>query len=185
MEDHQIIELYAARSEQAIAETDAKYGGYCLSIANRILAVPEDAEETVNDTYLAAWKAIPPDYPPLLSLYLGKITRNLSIDRWRTLTAEKRGGTEFDLCLEELENSLFGKNDPEQAAIQKEMISSLNRFLRKLPEVERKIFLCRYWYLDSIQEISKNFGFSQTNVTTLLYRTRRRLRRQLEREGFL
>ncbi len=185
MEDQQIIDLYFQRSEQAIAETDVKYGNYCFSIAYKILANREDSEESVSDTYMAAWDAMPPRKPPLLAAFLGRLTRNISIDRWRSRSAEKRGGGEFVLCLEELANCASGEPGVEQKAIMKEVVALLNRFLQDLPEMERKIFLCRYWYVDSVQDISRDFGFSQTKITTMLYRTRNKLRRELQKEGLL
>lgn len=185
MEDNQIINLYFRRSENAIMETDAKYGRFCLHIAERILVNREDSEETVNDTYLAAWNAIPPNRPPVLQAFLGRITRQLSIDRWRGKNAAKRGRDAVTLCLEELEGAVSGKANPEQEVFQKEIVSSLNRFLKQEPAAERNVFICRYWYLDSIPEIAQAFGFSRTKVTTMLYRTRKRLRSQLEKEGLL
>ena len=185
MEDNQIIDLYFQRSEQAIEQTDAKYGSYCFRIAYQILTNREDAEESVNDTYLAAWDAMPPHRPPLLSAFLGRITRNLSIDRWRSQNAEKRGKGEFPLCLDELAGCVSGEPGIEQKEIAKETVALLNRFLLERPETERMVFLCRYWYMDSVQEISEAFGFSQTKVTTMLYRTRNKLRKALEKEGLL
>lgn len=185
MEDHQILDLYFQRSEQAIQETDTKYGNYCFRIAYQILASREDAQESVSDTYLAAWNAIPPKRPPLLSAFLGKITRNVSIDRWRTRSAYKRGGGEFSLCLEELTNCTSGQPSVEDQQIQKEVVQTLNVFLKQLPETERKVFVCRYWYMDSIRDISEDFGISQTRVTTMLHRTREKLQKQLKKEGLL
>lgn len=185
MDDAQILALYFERSEKAISQTAMKYGNYCYRIAYQILANREDAEESVNDTYMEAWNAIPPNRPPVLSAYLGKIVRNISIDRWRSENAEKRGGGEFPLCLEELENCVSGKGDAAQEEIRQETVAALNRFLRKQPEIDRKVFLRRYWYLDSVSEIAERFGFSRTKVTTMLYRTRKKLHKQLEREGLL
>lgn len=185
MEDSQILALYFARSENAISQTALKYGNYCFHIAYQILANREDAEESVNDTYMEAWNGIPPSRPPVLSAYLGKIVRNISIDRWRAGNAEKRGGGEFPLCLEELANCVSGKADIAQEEMMRETVAALNRFLRNQPKTDRKVFLRRYWYLDSVSEIAETFGFSRTKVTTMLYRTRKKLRRQLEREGLL
>lgn len=185
MEDNQIINLYFQRSENAIAQTDAKYGRFCLHIAERILANREDSEEAVNDTYLAAWNAIPPNRPPVLQAFLGRITRQLSIDRWRGKNTAKRGRDAVTLCLEELESTVSGETNPEQEMLQKEIVAALNRFLMNLPAPERNVFVCRYWYMDSIAEIAQAFGFTRTKVTTMLYRTRQRLRNQLEKEGLL
>ena len=184
MEDRAIIGLYWSRSESAIAETDQKYGPYCYSIAHNILSSPEDAEECVNDTYLAAWRTIPPKKPAVLSTFLGKITRRLSIDRWRSRTAYKRGSGELPLALEEL-GECAGGETPEAALQRRELALRFNSFLSTLPETERSVFLCRYWYLDSVGKISETFGFSQSKVSTMLHRTRKKLRTVLEKEGYL
>lgn len=184
MEDNGIIELYFSRSEQAIAETDRKYGGFCYSIAYNILFNREDSEESVSDTYLSAWNAIPPTRPGILSSFLGKITRNLSLDKWRRRTASKRGGGEVPLALEELEQCVSDGETPERAYERKELEVSINRFLDLLPPTERNVFLCRYWYLDSIGEIAETFGFTMAKVNSMLRRTREKLRRQLEKEGY-
>lgn len=184
MEDNGIIELYFSRSEQAIAETDRKYGGFCYSIAYNILFNREDSEESVSDTYLSAWNAIPPTRPGILSSFLGKITRNLSLDKWRCRTAAKRGGGEVPLALEELEQCVSDDETPERAYERKELEVSINRFLDRLPPTERNVFLCRYWYLDSIGEIAETFGFTMAKVNSMLRRTREKLRRHLEKEGY-
>ena len=185
MEDQQIISLFFQRSEQAIVETDRKYGGYCFRIAYNILSNRQDSEESVSDTYLRAWHLIPPKKPAPLSAFLGRITRTISIDRWRRRSADKRGGGEFPLCLDELESCVSGKTDMEQQQMAKEAVAMLNRFLQKLPEAERNVFLRRYWYMDSVQQISERYGFTQTKVSTMLSRTRQKLRTKLEQEGLL
>lgn len=185
MDDKSIVELYWNRSEAAITETDAKYGGYCYSIAYNILTNREDAEESVSDTYMAAWRAMPPKKPAILSTFLGKITRRLSIDRWRTRSACKRGGGEMPLALEELGDCVAGGEDVQKELERKELALSFNRFLTTLPETERSLFLCRYWYLDSIGKIAEDFGFSQSKVASTLHRTRKKLRAQLEKEGYV
>lgn len=184
MEDDQIVALYFDRSEQAILETDAKYGGYCYSIAYNILTNREDSEESVSDTYMAAWKAMPPRHPSILATFLGKITRHISIDRWRSRSAYKRGGGEIVLALEELGDCVSGAESPEQVYLRKEQVVAVNRFLGNLPETERSVFLCRYWYLDSVADIAEYFGFTQSKVTAMLHRTRKKLRRTLEKEGY-
>lgn len=184
MEDNAIIDLYFKRSEQAIAETDLKYGGYCYSIAYNILSNRENSEESVSDTYLAAWNTIPPSCPNFLKAFLGKLIRNISIDRWRKSNAKKRGGGEIILALEELENCV-DVHSTESEFEQKELTRVLNQFLLSLPETDRNIFLCRYWYLDSIQTISEYSGFTQSKVTSMLYRMRGKLRKSLSEEGYL
>ena len=185
MEDHQIIALYFRRSEDAIAETDQKYGRYCYSIAYNILTNREDAEESVSDTYLAAWKAMPPKKPTVLSTFLGRITRNLSIDRWRTRGAQKRGGGELPLALHELEECVAGGRSPEEICEARQLVALYNQFLEALPEIQRQVFLCRYWYLYSTAAIAAATGFSDTKVRTMLMRTRKKLRTFLEKEGIL
>lgn len=185
MDDQGIIDLYFQRSEDAISETDRKYGGYCYSIAYNILTNNEDAEESVSDTYLAAWNAMPPRRPSILATFLGKITRHLSIDRWRSRNAAKRGGGEIILALEELGECTSDGQTVEQAYQRKQLAAVCNRFLESLPETERKVFLCRYWYLDSIPDIEAYFGFSDSKVKSMLHRTRGKLRAVLEKEGLL
>lgn len=183
MEDQKIIDLYWQRSEQAIAETDAKYGGYCYTIAYNILSNREDSEESVSDTYLSAWRAMPPRRPGILAAFLGKITRHISIDRWRRRNAEKRGGGEMVLALEELESCLSDGVSTEDVLQKKELAVRINRFLDALPETERNVFLCRYWYVDPVKDIADTFGFSVGKVNSMLFRTREKLRRALEKEG--
>ena len=184
MEDKQIVSLYWARSEAALKETSSKYGNYLSNIAYNILADQEDAQECVNDTYHDAWNAIPPHRPSVLSTFLGKITRRISIDRWRKRMADKRGGGEFPCALDELENCVSGYDNIENEIERQELVKTLNDFLATLSTTERRVFLCRYWYMDSIQDISRQFGFSQSKVTSMLHRTRGKLRTVLEKEGY-
>ena len=184
-EDQKIIDLYWNRSENAITETAVKYGRYCTSIAYGILKSREDAQECVSDAYLTAWNAIPPRRPADLGTYLGKITRNLSIDRLRTRNRDKRGGGEIPLALEELEEVVVGSDSPENEAIRKELAASMNRFLRELTVQERYVFVRRYWYLDSMADIAKNTGFSGSKVASMLLRLRGRLKKQLIKEELL
>lgn len=185
MEDEKIIELFWNRSESAISETAQKYGNYCYSIAYNILTNSEDAEESVSDTYMAAWKAMPPRRPSILATFLGKITRHLSIDRWRSRNRYKRGGGEIVLALEELEDCIADSQTVEMALERKQLAVVFNRFLDSLPETERRVFLCRYWYLDPIADIAGYYGFSVSKVTSMLHRTRKKLRTTLEKEGLL
>lgn len=185
MDDQKIIDLYWSRSESAISESNRKYGKYCYSIAYNILTNNEDAEECVSDTYMAAWKAMPPQRPSILATFLGKITRNLSIDCWRSRSRYKRGGGEIILALEELEECVSDSQTVEKAYEQKLIALVFNRFLESLQETERQIFLCRYWYLDSIADIANYYGFSNSKVTSMLYRTRKKLRAVLKKEDLL
>ena len=163
MEDQQIVDLYFSRNEDAIVQTDRKYGRYCFAIANNILTNEEDAEESVSDTYMAAWKAMPPSRPAVLSTFLGKLTRRISIDRWRARSAYKRGGGEITLALEELKDCASVAPTPEEDYQRKELVRAYIRFLDGLSVTDRRVFLRRYWYLDSVEEIARQFGFSQTH----------------------
>lgn len=183
MEDQGIVELFYDRSEQAIVETDKKYGGYCYTIAYNILASREDSEESVSDTYFSAWNTIPPRKPTLLQAFLGKITRHISIDRWRKQSAQKRGGKELTLALEEL-GECVDTRGMEAEITHRELSRVLNGFLASLSETERNVFLCRYWYMDTIETIAKITGFSQSKVTSMLHRSRGKLRTKLAEEGY-
>lgn len=185
MEDTQIVNLFFSRSEEAIRETDQKYGNFCFKIAWNILENREDAEESVSDTYLSAWRSIPPTRPNQLSAFLAKITRHISLDRWRRRCAEKRGGGEADLALEELEECVAASAATENAAMAKELRAALNQFLETLPTKERILFVSRYWYLRPIKEIAEKTGLSISNVKTQLCRTRKKLRFFLEKEELL
>lgn len=184
MDDKSIVDLYFSRSEEAISRTDQKYGRFCYSIAYNILTSNEDAEESVSDTYMAAWNTIPPRRPSVLAAFLGKITRHIAIDRWRERSASKRGGGEVTLALEELENCVAGTQNVETELERKEIIRTYVKFLDALPITERRVFLCRYWYVESIETIADKFGFSQSKVKTMLHRTRTKLRGQLAKEGY-
>lgn len=185
MEDKSIVDLYWQRNEQAISETQNKYGNYCYSIAYNILHNSEDAEESVNDTYNDAWNSMPPHRPSILSTFLGKITRRISIDKLKYRTAVKRKGDVVPLVLEELEECIHGSHDVELQAQHHELISVIQRFLSELPKTERRVFLLRYWYIESIQAISEKYGFSQSKVLSMLYRIRKKLRKLLEKEGYM
>lgn len=184
MEDNAIIDLYFDRSERAISETSKKYGKYCYHIAYRILSSLEDSEESVNDTFLAAWNAIPPKRPDLLSAFLGRITRNISLDKWKNRSRQKRGGGQVPLALEELTECIPGGEDPEAVCQKRELLCAITRFLKGLPESERSVFVLRYYHLRSIQEIAEQMGFTPSKVSSMLHRTRARLHSQLEKEGF-
>ena len=185
MEDQKIISLYFDRKEQAITETDRKYGGYCYSIANGILKNSEDSRETVSDAYLAAWKTIPPEKPRLLKAFLGRITRNISLNRWTARTAERRGKGEIPLALEELSEVVAAGPTTEEAYDAIELRNALGCFVGQLNQAEKQVFLCRYWFLESNREIAARFGFSESKVGTMLCRTRKKLKQYLLQEGLL
>ena len=183
MEDEAIIALYWQRSEEAIIQTDRKYGRYCRSIAFNILENDDDTDECLNDTYLKAWNIIPPKRPTFLSALLAKITRNLALDRQKFSRAEKRGGGQIPLVLEELADCVPGGTDAEEMLKNKEITALLNRFLSSLPQRTREVFMLRYWYLCPIRQIAEGLGLGESNVKMLLLRTRRQLKVLLEKEG--
>ena len=183
MDDDKIVELYWDRDEAAITATSDKYGAYCLSISQNILGNREDAQECVNDTYLRAWSTIPPHRPAMLSTFLGKITRNLSFDRYKANRRDKRGGSQTALVLDEL-NEIISDKSSEAEFDRAELISAINRFLSELPQDKRKMFVCRYWYAYSIPEIAKRLEMTENNVSVSLNRTRQKLRNYLKERGF-
>ncbi len=185
MEDKDIVDLYWQRSERAIDETESKYGGYCRSIAGRILQNDEDAEECVNDTWLRAWNAMPSDRPSLLGVYLGKLCRWLSLNRLRDAARLRRGGGEAALALEELDEIAASGADTEKQAEARELSRVISNYVNQMKEPERSVFLCRYWYMASVREIAARFGFGESKVKSMLARSRSKLRLCLEKEGVL
>ena len=183
MEDDKIVQLYWDRDETAITATSDKYGAYCLSISRNILGNNEDAQECVNDTYLKAWNTIPPNRPAMLSTFLGKITRNLSFDRYKANRRDKRGGSHTALVLDEL-NEIIADKRSEAEFDRAELISAINGFLSELPQDKRKMFVCRYWYAFDISEIAGRLGMTENNVSVTLNRLRKKLRKHLIERGF-
>ena len=185
MEDNNIIDLYWERSEEAIAQTDIKYGKYCRYISFNVLKNKEDCEECVNDTYLKAWDLIPPTRPQILSAFLGKITRNLSLDRYRHRSAQKRGGGQVGYVIEELKECIPSNSTTENVVEEIVLVETLNKFLTGLDEERRKIFVRRYWYMSSVREIADDYEFTVSKVKMSLMRTRNELREVLEKEGLM
>lgn len=183
MEDSKIVELYWQRSEEAITETSKKYDKYCNHIAYNILYNTEDAEECVNDTYMRAWNAMPPHKPSRLSTFLGKITRNLALNKYKGYNTQKRGAGQTDVVLSELEECISTGSKVEDIVDEMALVDAINVFLSKLPKENRMVFVKRYWYMSSIKEISAQFGMNQNKVTTMLFRMRRDLKLHLESEG--
>lgn len=183
MEDPQIIELYWQRSEDAIIETDKKYGRYCRTISFNILRSAEDSEECVNDAYLKTWSLLPPARPAIFSAFLAKLTRNLSLDRCRRQSAEKRGGGQLALALDELSACVPSADSTNETVEQLVLIDALDHFLEALKPEQRRIFLRRYWYVSSIREIAADLGISESKVKMTLLRTRTTLKEYLEKEG--
>ncbi len=183
MDDDKIVALYWKRDESAIPATAKKYGTYCTAIARNILGNREDAEECVNDTYLSAWNSMPPHKPGRLSTFLGKLTRNLSFNRYKYNIAKKRGGGELPMVLEELAELVSGQEDVEQEILQKELMRALDDFLESLSLEKRDIFVRRYWYTDSISDIAKRYGMRADTVSMLLNRLRKKLLTFLSERG--
>ncbi|NCE65313.1 sigma-70 family RNA polymerase sigma factor [Pseudoflavonifractor sp. 524-17] len=184
MNDNGIIQLYWDRNDQAIKATSDKYGHYCKTIARNILNSEEDAEECVNDTYLNAWNSMPAHWPEQLATFLGKITRNLSFNKYKHDHAEKRGGGEIALVLEELADCVSDTDNVEQTLDRQELVKAINSFVRSLSPEKRGVFVCRYWYADSVSEIANNYGMLQGTVSKTLERTRKQLKVYLTERGF-
>ena len=182
MEDREIVQLYWDRDERAISESDLKYGPLCRSVAMRVLAVPEDSEECVSDTWLRSWNAIPPRKPDPLGPFLAKITRNLALDRWRRDHAEKRYAGETELALEELEEVVSGESMEEEVQ-RRELVRVLNGFLESLSEGERDLFLRRYLAFETLESLAEQSGRSVSGVHKRLVRLREKLREHLQKEG--
>lgn len=186
MEDREIVELYWQRREEALGESREKYGSLCHRVALGVLGSPEDAAEAVNDALLRAWNSIPPQRPDCLDAYLAKLSRRAAVDLLRRERAGKRWGGEAALALEELEDCVpSGASGPEEHLEASELAALIARFLRAQPETARKVFLRRYWYVESVSAIAEAFGWSESKVKSILFRTRKGLRRFLETEGYL
>ena len=184
MDDSKIVQLYWDRDEQAIPATSDKYGTYCISIAQNILGNQEDAEECVNDTYMSAWNSMPPHRPKILSVFLGKITRNLSLNRYKQNTAGKRGGREVPVVLDEIAELVSDTGSVEQEVDRKELVKAIDAFLDRLPTDKRSIFICRYWYFDSVSKIAARFRTTENHVSVTLNRLRVKLHNDLLERGF-
>ena len=183
MEDEQIVSLYWQREESAIRETEIKYSRYLTKIAYNILSDMEDSRESVNDTYLAAWNSIPPHKPAVLSTYLGKLTRRISIDCFRKKNAQKRSG-EYALSLEEL-GECIGQNTTEEAINVQALADAIGQYLNTVSQEARRVFIGRYYYLDPVREIARYCHISESKAKMLLLRTRQGLWAYLQKEGFV
>lgn len=181
MNDEQILELYFRRDEDAITQSRNQYGAYCTKIAMSILNDPQDSEECFSDALFAAWRSIPPKRPARLATYLGRITRNLAINRWQQDHAQKRAAGEFALSLDELDECV-GTDAPDADGLSG-LADAINRFLLGQKMLDRQVFVCRYYYFDSIADISRHFAISQSKVKSQLHRMRARLKSYLESEG--
>lgn len=185
MKDEDIIELYQKRSEQAIVETERKYGAYCGTIAGRILQSGEDCKECLNDTWLKTWETIPPVIPKIFSAYIGKITRNLALNMYKKKYAGKRVSERMMVSMEELQDCVSDKDSVESKIEEKIVLEKLNAYLGQLPELERKIFVRRYFYMDTMREIADLYEMKESYVKTLLFRTRKKLKEHFQKEGIV
>ena len=183
MEDSALVDLYWQRSERAIDVTEQKYGRYCRSIAFSICGSEQDAEECVNDTWLAAWNAMPDKRPNRLSAFLGCLTRHFAINRFRAEASQKRGGTETALALDELSECIPSRQDPQRQVELRELEQAVDRFVSGLGETERHIFIARYWYLKPVSEIAGRLHISESKTKSILFRQRGRLQKLLREEG--
>lgn len=185
MEDNHIVDLYWARDTNAIKESGEKYGGLCFSIANNILHNKEDAEECVNDTWLKAWNSIPPTRPKSLRMFLAKITRNLSFDCLTAKSAKKRGSGEIDLVLDELSECIPSDSDVASEYEYKELCLAIRQFVNSLPDKDKTVFLRRYFFAESVADISALLGLSENGIMVNLCRTRKKLKLHLKKEGLI
>lgn len=184
MEDEEIVKLYWERNQAAVAAASEKYGGYCLSIARNILGSEEDAEECVNDVYLSAWNAIPPHRPKALAAFLGKLTRNQCFNRYKYRQAQKRGGGGATAVLDELADCVSGTDSVEEVLDKKELMDAINAYLGGLPEKKRNMFVCRYWYADSIASIAGRYKMTEGSAAMALSRLRSGLKAYLSERGY-
>lgn len=182
MEDSQIIKLFQKRSEDAIEQLSQKYGLLCKKMANNILHSKEDIEESINDAYFAVWNSIPPNHPSSIRNYLCSTLRNLAIKKYHYNTAEKRNSS-YDLALDELSETLSCKDSIESLLSTKELAQHLNEFLAQLDKGNRVVFVLRYWYGESINDIAKKFGVKPNTVSAKLKRTREKLKIYLTSKG--
>ncbi len=184
LEDHKIIELFFERAENAIAKLSEKYGTTCIALSRNILKNESDAEECINDAYLAVWNRIPPERPDPLRAYLLRIVRNISITRYHSNTAQKRNSY-YDVALDELEACLTSSHDVEQEYDSAMLSHHINLFLDTLDKPSRVMFIRRYWCADSVSDIAKQLSITENNVYVKLSRIRDRLREYLQKEGYV
>ncbi len=184
MDDRKIVRLFFERSETALREVSEKYGAYCMTIARNILNNHEDAEACVNDTYMRAWDSIPPNDPPFLGAYLGRITKNLALNRVNSMKSEKRGGKAETVSFDELDEFVSGSCSIESTEERRELLAAINAFLKKLTPKKRQLFVGRYWSYYKLSELAERFGMSESSVAVSLGRTRKSLKEYLRKRGF-
>ena len=183
MDDRRIVELFLERSEEAILETDIKYGRYCHKIAFNVLGNDEDSEECVNDAYMRAWGSIPPNEPDSMASYIGRITRNLALDKLRQKQSDTRGNGEVPVVLDELAECVSGHDELERRQDSAEIAAAIDSFLDELNSVERGVFLRRYWMMEPIADVANRYDISVSKTTTMLFRLRNRLKKHFMKEG--
>ncbi len=184
MNDNEIVERFFERDESALTAVYQKYGGYCAAIARNILSSEQDVEECVNEALLRLWESIPPNRPEYIPAFAGRITRNIALDMLKISTAQKRGGGEIDLLLEEADALIPSDISVESIAEQREVISVINEFLGTLPRKKRKVFVMRFWHCQSVSEIARCVGMTEANVYNVLKRERKKLMDYLRKRGF-
>lgn len=185
MDDTAIIKLFQDRSQNAVSAASEKYGGYCFTVADNILNCKEDSEECVNDTFMKVWNVIPPEIPKALKAFVEKITRNLALDRVKMLHRKKRGSGRYEAVLSELDEMLCSRDNIEKELEDKEIARALNKYLVSLDSESRTVFICRYFYFDSIKSIADKIERDENRVNYLIRKTKDGLGRQLEKEGLL
>ena len=183
MDDRSIVELFLERSEEAILQTDIKYGRYCHRVAFNVLGNTEDSEECVNDAYMRVWGSIPPNEPESLSSYVGKITRNLALDKLRHKNSDKRGNGEVPVLLDELAECVSGADELARRQDSAEITEAINSFLATLNQVERGVFMRRYWMMEPVADVADRYNISVSKTTTMLFRLRGRLKKHFMKEG--
>ncbi len=182
--DTDLVQRFFDRDEDVLADVDARYGSYLFTVANSILLDAEDSEECVNDTYLSAWQKIPPNRPPILLTFLSKITRGHAIDRWRRRRSQKRGGGQHLFPLDELVDVVAGSEKVTETVEVSELAASISKFLAAERKIVRQVFVCRYFYCDTISDIARMVGRSEGGIKAMLHRTRAKLREELIKEGW-
>ena len=185
MDDASIVQLFFERSEQALEAVSKKYGRFCHSIAHNILNNTEDTEECVNDAYLSLWNSIPPKKPDVIAPFLGRITRNLALNLYKKNHAAKRGGGDFPLVLDELSEVIEGSETADGELLKRELLDVVNTFLSSLTPEKRKIFVCRFWYVDSIKDNANRMNMTENSVSVTLNRLKKQLRTLLLEGGLL
>ncbi len=185
MDDNDIIQLFNERNEAALSELSKKHGTFFLRLAEKILYNYEDSQSCVNDAYLKTWDTIPPAKPNVLRAFVGRIVKCVAVSMLRMSGAEKRGGGEFTLVLDELEECVSDGGSIETEFENKELIGEINKFLQKCSEFNRRAFVLRYWYCESVFEIARELGSAENNVSVSLYRTRQKLKEHLTKEGYI